>query len=244
MIVKTKADWEKQRTLLLEELREFASLMRQRPFQNEQGVRGVSAFALYWFIKQLNPTTVFEVGVWKGFSTWIIQQAAPNAEVFCFDPIFLIEHLLDPQKVGATYRSALATYSHQDFSCANIRELAAKSARPLVFFDDHQNKLPRLLQSKQFGIRDIIFDDNSPSVGSHRTLEAERKDLESSLIIEREVQNYEIFPALWDVDALLYDTIRIKEDGMGFPIDSELAEIYDERQWHSYVTYVRLADDR
>jgi len=242
MIVKTKADWERQRPLLLEELREFASVMKQRPFQNEQGVRGVSAFALYWFIKQVNPTIVFEVGVWKGFSTWVIQQAAPDAEVFCFDPIFLIEHLLEQQKVGPTYRSERAFYFHQDFSCANIQELAAKSARPLVFFDDHQNKIPRLLQAKQFGIRDIIFDDNNPVVGSHRTLEDERRDPQSSAVIEREVQTYEIFPALWDIDALLYDTIRIKEDGMGFPIESELAEIYNERQWHSYVTYIRLTD--
>ena len=141
MIVKTKADWEKQRPLLLKRLQEFASVMKQRPFQNQQGVRGVSAFALYWFIKQVNPTIVFEVGVWKGFSTWVIQQAAPDAEVFCFDPIFLIEHLLDPQKVGPTYRSAPAFYSHQDFSCANIQELAAivemKLDIKIVVLDNH-----------------------------------------------------------------------------------------------------------
>ena len=241
MIVKTKADWEKQRPLLLEGLREFAAVMKQRPFQNEQGVRGVSAFALYWFIKQVNPTIVFEVGVWKGFSTWVIQQAAPNAEVVCFDPIFLIEHLLDQKKIGPTYRSRRASYLHQDFSCANIVELAANSARPLVFFDDHQNKLPRLLQAKQFGIRDIIFDDNSPLFGTHRTLEEDRMDPRSSAVLEREVQNYEIFPALWDIDAVLSNTIHINEVGMGFPIERELSEIYNERQWHSYVTYIRLA---
>jgi hypothetical protein len=241
MIVKTKADWEKERPLLLEGLREFASVMKQRPFLNEQGIRGVSAFALYWFIKQVKPTIVFEVGVWKGFSTWVIQQAAPDAEVMCFDPIFLIEDLLDRRKIGPTYRSERASYFHQDFSCANIQELAARSTRPLVFFDDHQNKLPRLLQAKQFGIRDIIFDDNSPLFGTHRTLEEDRLDPRSSAVIEREVQNYEIFPALWDIDAVLNKTIHINEVGMGFPIERELAEIYNERQWHSYVTYIRLA---
>jgi hypothetical protein len=241
MIVKTKADWEPERPLLLERLREFASVIKRKPFPNEQGVRGVSAFALYWFIKQVKPTIVFEVGVWKGFSTWIIEQAAPDAEVFCFDPIFLIEHLLDRRKIGPTYRSKRASYSHQEFSCANIEELAAKSSRPLVFFDDHQNKLPRLLQAKRFGIRDIIFDDNCAMFGTHRTLEEYLMDPKSAAVVEQEVQDYEIFPALWDVDAVLSDTIHIKEEGMGFPVERELREIYDERQWHSYITYLRLA---
>ena len=241
MIVKTKADWEKQRPLLLRELREFARVMKRRPFQNDQGLRGVSAFALYWFIKQVKPTIVFEVGVWKGFSTWLIEQAAPDAKVMCFDPMFLLEHLLQRDKLGTIYRSGRATYSHQDFSCVNISELIDSSARPLVFFDDHQNKFPRLLQAKQFGIRDIIFDDNSPSVGTHRTLENDRANPELATKLDREIQNYEVFPALWDIDELLLETVRIKEEGMGFPIDPELSEIYNERKWHSHVTYVHLA---
>ena len=241
MIVKTRAHWEQQRPLLLEELREFARLMKRRPFQNEQGLRGVSAFALYWFIKRTKPTSVFEVGVWKGFSTWLIEQAAPDAKVFCFDPLFMVEHLMQPEKLGPTYRSKRAAYSHQDFSCAGIAELAANSARPLVFFDDHQNKFARLLQAKQFGIKDIIFDDNSPGIDTHYTLEDERSHPETWARLEREIEKYEIFPALWDVDDLLLDTVRVKEKGMGFPVDRELKEIYDERKWHSHVTYVRLA---
>ena len=240
MRVKTRADWEAERPLLLERLREFASVMKRKPFQNEQGLRGVSAFALYWFIKQAQPTIVFEVGVWKGFSTWIIEQAAPEAEVFCFDPIFLVEHLLDPGKIGPTYRSKRASYSYQEFSCANISELAANSSRPLVFFDDHQNKLPRLLQAKKFGIRDIVFDDNCPMFGTHRTLEEDRMDPKFAEVIEREVQDYEIFPALWDVDAVISDAIHIKESGLDFPLERGLTEIYEERQWHSYVTYLSL----
>ncbi|HWN09795.1 MAG TPA: hypothetical protein VNO50_11115 [Pyrinomonadaceae bacterium] len=241
MIVKTKADWEKDRPRLLQELREFARVMKRRPFQNEQGLRGVSAFALYWFIKQVKPTIVFEVGVWKGFSTWLIEQAAPDAKVVCFDPLFLLDHLLQPDKLGPTYRSARAAYSHQDFSCADIERLIGGSERPLVFFDDHQNKFPRLLQARDFGIADIIFDDNKPAVGTHRSLEDDRSNSESAAKLEREVQSYEIFPALWDIDEVLFDTIRIKEDGMGFPIDLELEEIYNERKWHSYMTYVRLS---
>lgn len=239
MNVKTKADWENERSALMEALREFAVVMRRSPFQNSEGLRGVSAFALYWFIKHIKPGVVFEVGVWKGFSTWLIEQAAPEAEVFCFDPLFFLEHLIDRRKLGAIYRSRRAHYSHQDFSCAGIREIAANHYRPLAFFDDHQNKLPRLFQSKAAGIKDIVFDDNTAIQYTHRTLEQEREDPQSQAVLEREVQSYEIFPALWPVDWVL-GPLHIKEDGMAFPVEDQLRHIYNERVWHSYVTYVRL----
>ena len=155
MIVKTKADWKRERPLLLEHLREFASVIKHRPFQNDEGVRGVSAFALH---------------------SMIIRTSSP---------------------VSFTIRSSASGTSS---STTTLRY-------PI----------------------------------SHRTLEQERKDPQSSAIIEREVQNYEMFPALWDVDAVLNGGMHIKEDGMEFPIGDELNEIYNERQWHSYVTYVRLA---
>jgi hypothetical protein len=48
-----------------------------------------------------------------------------------------------------------------------------------------------------------------------------------------------VFPALWPVD-FDYQEMEIIEDGMDFPIEESLMSIYEERQWHSYVTYVRL----
>lgn len=239
MEVKVGVDWEVERAGLLEGLREFAGVMRRRPFQNSEGLRGVSAFALYWFVRKVRPTVVFEVGVWKGFSTWLIEQAAPEAEVFCFDPLFLLEHYIDPKRLGAKYRSPRAHYSAQDFSCAEVGEIAARHARPLAFFDDHQNKLPRLLQCREAGIREIVFDDNTAEQYTHRTLEQERRDPRALELLEREVESYEIFPALWDVDFVLGPQ-HIKEEGLGFPVERQLKDIYAERQWHSYVTHVRL----
>lgn len=239
MHVKSTADWQSERPALLAALREFAEVMKRRPFQNQEGLRGVSAFALYWFLKKINPTIVFEVGVWKGFSTWLIEQAVPQAEVYCFDPVFLFEHYLNPAKLGRTYRSARAHYSHQDFSCAEVQRMVADHSRPLAFFDDHQNKLPRLFQCKNAGIKDIIFDDNTAGCYTHRTLESDRMDPQLMALFEREVQSYETFPALWPVDKML-GAMHIKEEGLGFPLEKYLMDIYNEREWHSYVTYVRL----
>jgi len=182
---------------------------------------------------------VFEVGVWRGFSTWLIEQAAPDAELHSLDPMFMLEPYLSRWKVGRIYRSGTAHYSCDDFSCAPIAETVRGHARPLAFFDDHQNKLPRLRQCRAAGIRDIIFDDNMAEPGTHRSLEDDRRDPERRHLLEREIEAYEVFPALWPVDARI-GTLHLVEQGLDFPIEPALRRVYDERQWHSSVTYVRL----
>jgi hypothetical protein len=239
MHVKTPEDWERERDGLLDELRRFAALYRKRPFPNREGLRGVSAFALYWFLKRIRPTVVLEVGVWRGFSTWLIEQAVPEAEVFCFDPIFYLEPYLHPKRLGKTYRSPAAVHSKQDFSCADVQAIVSGHARPLVFFDDHQNALSRLIQASAVGIDEIIFDDNTAVFDTHRTLELERSDAASRAFLEDRIETYEVFPALWKVDAVL-GVQTICEKGMDFPLDGALKEIHSERMWHSYVTHVRL----
>src|SRR5687767_2871067 len=108
MQVKSRENWEAERAQLLAGLREFASLMKRAPFTNRGGLRGVSAFALWWFVRRGDPEVVFESGVWKGGSTWLIEQAAPRAEVFCFDP--LISSRRVSWVMGRKYRSKRAHY--------------------------------------------------------------------------------------------------------------------------------------
>ncbi len=239
MNIKTKEDWQAERPELVETLREFGSVMRSRPFDNVQGLRGVSAFALYWFVKKIQPNVVFEVGVWKGFGTWIIEQAAPHAEIYCFDPIFCLEDLIDKKKFGKTYRSARAHYVRKEFSCAELEGVVARYERPLVFFDDHQHKRPRLLQARGFGIKEIVFDDNTPMPYGHRTLEQVRQNPQTRGWMEDEIEDYEIFPPLWDVDLRL-GTLHIKEDGLNFPVEKVFRDVHEDRKWYSYVTRVRL----
>jgi hypothetical protein len=237
MHVTTAEEWEQRRGAMLDALREFSHLMRRRPFDNEQGLRGVSAFALYWFIRQLAPPIVFEIGVWRGFSTWIIEQAAPAAEIHAFDPIFMLDGFLSRWRVGRKYRSARVRYSTQDFSCAPIEAIAAARPGAVAFFDDHQNKLPRLRQCRAAGIRHVIFDDNFAAPYTHRTLEHERAA--GAAAIDRDIELYETFPALWPVDHRLGE-LHIQEPGLAFPDEPGLRLIHRDRHWHSYVTYVRL----
>jgi hypothetical protein len=238
MIIKKHADWEKETPQLLADLREFCRIMKRRPFANYEGLRGVSAFALYYFTKKIQPTAIFEVGVWKGFSTWILEQAAPEAEIYCFDPMFFLEHLIDPAKVGEIYRPPKAHYFKLDeFSCADLKGIVANTRRAMAFFDDHQNKMPRLLQSKAFGIKDIVFDDNMPFHYTHRSFEQDRQSPETLAAMEREIANYEVFPTLWPFES---SDFKPEKDGLCFPVDDETKDIYEERGWHSFVTYTRL----
>jgi hypothetical protein len=182
---------------------------------------------------------VFEVGVWRGFSTWIIEQAAPQAEIVCLDPVFALEGHLKARWRRKRYRSARATYSTQDFSCSPIADLMAGQERPVAFFDDHQNKLPRLRQCAAAGLRDVIFDDNTRTWLTHQTLELDRLDEDGAAILDRLLETYEIFPALWAVDAT-FPGFRITEPGLGLPLEPAFVNVHAERAWHSYVTYVRL----
>lgn len=235
----TSDDWSTEREALQRELETYATLYARRPFNNRSGLRGVSAFALFWFLRRLEPDIVFEVGVWKGFSTWLIEQAAPQARLHCFDPMFFLSGYMSRWKIGRTYRSPRATYHGQEFSCAPIGDFIRGTSNAVAFFDDHQNKLARVAQCRAFGIRHIIFDDNLRQSYTHRTLEHERAAGEDlSTLIDR----YEIFPALWDVDANLGGGLIIQEKGMGFPVAWRFRAIYDDRAFHSYVTYVRLRD--
>lgn len=223
MHVKSPREWD--RDALLEDLRAFASVMKRAPFQNEGGLRGVSAFALWWFVRRSDPEVVFESGIWRGFSTWLIEQAAPKADVVCFDPVVFLHGYLR-HTMGRTYLSKRAYYSGQDFSCAPIPDYIAGRGKVLAFFDDHQNKWPRLRQCRAYGIREIVFDDNYAGAGTHRTLEDEPRAL-----LETEIADYEVFPALWSVDG---------HEGLGFPVEPALKPIWKERRWHSYVTYLKL----
>ncbi|HVB06164.1 MAG TPA: hypothetical protein VNF07_07990 [Acidimicrobiales bacterium] len=234
MHITTEAEWGEQREALLEGAIEFARVMERRPFQNEAGLRGVSAFALYWFVKQLQPDVVFEVGVWRGFSTWLIEQAAPAAEVWSFDPIFFFGG--EPQPV---YRSPRARYFREDFSCADIAGDVAAATTPLAFFDDHHRQLARLEQCRRVGIEHVIFDDNPPHPYGHRTLEDERADAVGREALAEMAERYEVFPALWAVDDVT--EYRIREAGLGFPVTPDLAYLHAERKWHSYVTYVKAS---
>ena len=106
-------------------------------------------FALWFMAKRLRPELVVESGVLRGQSTWLLEQACPEAKLICIDPAL----------EKRTYISDRAVYSPKDFT---EHDWADVPERSLAFFDDHQNAYLRIQQCAWFGFRHVIFEDNYP----------------------------------------------------------------------------------
>jgi hypothetical protein len=234
---------------LLKALENFCILLLDKPFDNWGGLRGVSAFALYWYIQKIKPDMVIEVGVWKGFSTWIIENAAPDANIICLDPMFFLEEAIkngsispaaiNSDIVGNVYRTKKAQYFSNDFSCLDMQDMLKNCSNPCAFFDDHQHKLPRLKQAKDYGIKNIIFDDNQPFPYTHKSLEIYMQDLTIKKYLSDIIEDYQVFPALWDT-TINYAKTPVELKGLNIPQIEQYKSVYDDRQWHSFVTMVTL----
>ncbi len=133
----------------LEEFVEFLNIYENRPIEtNICGMRSEGNFFLWHLLRKIKPSLVIESGVWKGQSTWTIEQAVPEAEIIC----------MDPDLTNRIYISQDAFYTTTDFS---EYEFDLPEGKPVVaFFDDHINAYDRVLQCSVKGIKHIIFDDN------------------------------------------------------------------------------------
>ena len=136
---------------ILNNIDEFLTIYDDRPIKDNQGgMQAPHMFAIWFMAKKLDPELIIESGIWKGQSTWILEQACPQAKLVSID-------------LNLKYReyiSEKAIYCDRDFSEQDWSNI---SDRTLIFFDDHQNAYRRLQQCKWFGFKHIIFDDNYPS---------------------------------------------------------------------------------
>jgi hypothetical protein len=118
-------------------LEDFFRLYFSSPISdNLGGMHANHAFALYVVLKKFSPALVVESGVWKGFSTWLIESTLPNAKIVSIDP--------EPK-----------TRQYTSFRAYDIED-------SLCFFDDHQNAYQRLQDMKWHGFKRAIFEDNFP----------------------------------------------------------------------------------
>jgi hypothetical protein len=106
---------------------------------------------LFWFLLQyLNPRVVIESGVWQGLGTWFIEQACPDATIWC----------IDPKPKFRRYSSSRAHYLTEDIARHNWSECPREST--VVFFDDHQNAFERFRLCVNLGFQHLVFEENYP----------------------------------------------------------------------------------
>ncbi len=130
---------------------EFENLYNARPIKdNEGGMKAPHMFATWYMARKLSPELVVESGIWKGQSTWLLEQACPDARLIS----------IDLNLSNREYISKDVTYFDKDFSELDWTDSPTEAT--LLFFDDHQNAYRRLQQCRWFGFRHMIFEDNYP----------------------------------------------------------------------------------
>ena len=135
---------------------EFLDIYKNSPIKsNNGGMKTPHAFWTWYTLKQIKPDIIIESGIWKGFSTWLIEQACPSAKVYSID-------------INLNFRSYISDkvlYSTTDFNEENWTDILGQEncKNTLVFFDDHQSAFERLQHCHKHGIGHVIFEDNYPT---------------------------------------------------------------------------------
>lgn len=188
------------RAEIADRLKEFLPLYANRPIgQNDGGMKSSGLFTLWHIMGKLNPSLVIESGVWKGQSTWLIENTLPQALIVA----------IDPASEGILYRTQRAEYMTQDFLVSDWKSLGPGISEALAFFDDHQDVFARLKLCRELGIRTVILDDNYPEYSGNRHVSMaallNQKNADGTCRFPSEraylldnVASYHMFPPIFD----------------------------------------------
>ena len=139
-----------------EEIRAFIEALPRCPVAQDTGGGGFSAAVLLWTIARASdPALVVESGTFRGFTTWVLRQAAPQARQYAFDISFAERQRLEDG----------VSYHEHDWMDLPLDCPAQTPA--LIYFDDHVDQWRRIREAAARGFRYLIFDDSLPSTALH-----------------------------------------------------------------------------
>ena len=108
---------------ILKYLDDFIHVYRERPIKNNLGgMKFPHMLGFYFLLKTLKPDFVVESGIFKGQSTWLIENTLPKTRVLSIDP-----NLEQREYIS---KSSLIEYSNLDFINQDFSNLPKNS---LVF---------------------------------------------------------------------------------------------------------------
>ena len=231
---------------LLGALEEFSKIYEQRPIKDNRGGMKAAQMFYAWFVaRSLQPKTIIESGIWFGQSTWMFEQAAPNADLYCIDPA-------THYKKG--YTSPKAAYFKKDFTKIDWTRIDPKST--FCFFDDHQNALQRIIHCSQLGFRHLMFEDNyPPGKGDCFSLKKAFHPSESRMLLpglpikqycQEMIEVYHEFPPIispetnrWGEPWSTYDV----DEPLLTEVKQEFHSIYaEESENYTWVNYIQLKE--
>lgn len=163
----------------------FFEIYNQTYYNNNGGMCSCDMFTLYLTLKILNPKIVIESGVWNGLSTKLIRETMGSSTIIiCIDPREVPPEMNGGWRDTSKNTIYLTGNNFIDFGKIELNTLLRKllpraiyeniqiDKDVLVFFDDHQDSVNRLLQTINLGIKNILYNDNYPlGCGSHYSLE-------------------------------------------------------------------------
>lgn len=136
----------------------FFPLYRERPIRSNKGGGLINdSLCLYVVARLLAPRTIVESGSYRGHSAWLLRRACPEAEIVTFD--------VRPEQLS--HREPDVDYRAGDWRDAALP--AFDPERSLVWFDDHVSHARRLIEARNRGFRQALFDDNFDAYSLYAT---------------------------------------------------------------------------
>ena len=134
---------------LLKNIERYEKLFRTVKISDLSGGMGFNnGLFLYLLICHFNPKIILESGIWRGYSTFLIDDATVNnAKIFCFDI----------NLNNREFYSKKASYFENDLSLVNEIDF---NTVDLAFFDDHVSIYDRLKLCLKNKIEIVIVDDD------------------------------------------------------------------------------------
>jgi len=137
-------------------IQEFDAVLKRSPISDLNGGMGYNnGLISYVLCRTLAPEAVIESGVWRGFTTYLLDAGTPKtARILCYDINF---DLLEFKSSKATYfeKDVLenSDVDHSDFDFA--------------LFDDHVSHYDRLLFADANKVKNLIMDDDVSVLQAH-----------------------------------------------------------------------------
>jgi hypothetical protein len=232
-------------TQIEKNIEEFYALYQSMPeINNVFGMKSPHLFLMWYALKQLAPQYIIESGVYKGLGTWWIEQACPNAHIFCIDIDFSnIEYKSSSNKV---------TYLNQDFSKYTWENI--NKNKTVIFFDDHQNALTRMMQMKWMNFPKAIFEDNYPSYAGdcysckkilaktgHQWKKNEvSQNSTDSLFFKNNLKTYQEFPSPFRFDKNRFGYEWTELSLLKTPVSPAQELLFNEANSYTYMCLVEL----
>jgi hypothetical protein len=136
----------------------FFALYPERPVADNSGGSGFNdSLWLFTTARLLAPALIIESGVYKGQSSWLLRQAAPDATL----------HSIDLDLAQRCWRDEAIAYHEGDWSELALR--APDRGTALCFFDDHVSQARRIREAHARGFRTLLFGDDVAAETLHAT---------------------------------------------------------------------------